>query len=134
MLDYDEIKALIGDIRMITDRYRILEEQFKDVEDLHCDLEHEIEFSNYDIQRGYKAYKQFRDMRIERRKLKDEIELLEPIATYINENRKIFLDGLGRVKGECKKINDRQKNRLYRPRILTDMSERLPKVDFIIGG
>ena len=58
-------------------------EKIKCIEDELNDLNHEAEFSKpKDMFSGYKIYKQIRDLRIERRRMKEENELLKDMYDF----------------------------------------------------
>ena len=93
-------------------------EQQSEVEKLLCDLYHELEFANIDIQRGYKFAKQIQDARRERRKLKDEMELLRILHDQVvnTPNGKKFVVDLTAHLGGAKKRRAQLENRIYSPR------------------
>lgn len=45
-----------------------------------CDIEHAIEFYNYNARDGYKMYKRLKELRLERRKYKDALLICEIMA------------------------------------------------------
>lgn len=93
-------------------------EQQSEVEKLLCDLYHELELANIDIQRGYKFAKQIQDARRERRKLKDEMELLRILHDQVinTPNGKKFVMDLTAHLGGAKKRQAQLENRIYSPR------------------
>ena len=93
-------------------------EQQSEVEKLLCDLYHELEFANIDIQRGYKFAKQIQDARRERRKLKDEMELLRILHDQVvntPNGKKLVMDLTAHL-GGAKKRQAQLENRIYSPR------------------
>ncbi len=83
-----------------------------------CDLEHMLEFTPIDIQRGYKLAKQIQDIQRERRRIKNEIELLRILhdqATNTPTGKK-FVNDLTAHLGGAKKRKVHLDNRIYTPR------------------
>lgn len=74
-----------------------------------CDVLHYIEFSNLNAAQGYQAYKMIKERRIKRRKIKNEIAIVELVT------RKKISDSL--VEDIKKKIISLN-NQKYEPRIL----------------
>jgi hypothetical protein len=93
-------------------------EQQSKIEKLLCDLHHELEFTSIDIQRGYKFAKQIQDARRERRKLKDEMELLRILYDQVvnTPTGKKFVVDLTAHLGGAKKRQAQLENRIYSPR------------------
>lgn len=82
-----------------------------------CDIMHYIEFYNLDAAKGYKMYKMLKDCRLRRRKIKDEYEKVgAAITTLANE------DLIEKMKTALKQMKGLD-NRLYTPRILTELFE-----------
>lgn len=79
------------------------------------DLIHYIEFSsNQNVVNGYKLYKKLKDLRLTRRKIKDELLVIEyPLNNGINETSYFFA---------TKRI-ETFKNRTYTPRTDGDVSK-----------
>jgi hypothetical protein len=82
-----------------------------------CDLQHEIEFTPFDVQRGYKLAKQTQDLRRQRREAKDENEVLYRMQEYLNNgNSKSFVVGFTASVSKAKKRLEELPNREYMPR------------------
>lgn len=91
-----------------------LNKQLSQMDKLICDLEHEIEFGKFDVFRGYKKFKQLQDSLNNRRNIKNEWELIQPLISYI-----------GNIEKNADKVHttivNRElsfKNRKYTPRVL----------------
>ena len=80
-----------------------------------CDIEHAIEFYNYNACDGYKVYKLLQRKRLERREAKDIMLLDEIIGDYLTD--KNIEDLIVRLKGV--------QERMYRPRINQKIFEKL---------
>ena len=76
LVDYDSALAQIGSFCDLHDqlvaRATWVEYKLQEVEDKIQDVLHAIEFNSYNARDGYKIYKLLHDLRVERRKYKDE--------------------------------------------------------------
>lgn len=76
LVDYDSALAQIGAFCDLNDqlvaRATWVEYKLQEVENKIQDVLHAIEFNSYNARDGYKIYKLLHDLRIERRKYKDE--------------------------------------------------------------
>lgn len=76
LVDYDSALAQIGSFCDLHDqlvaRAAWVEYKLQEVEDKIQDVLHAIEFNSYNARDGYKIYKLLHDLRLERRKYKDE--------------------------------------------------------------
>ncbi len=81
------------------------------------DLLHMIEFEPSGKERNKLATK-LRDSRVSRRNNKNMVEVLEPIYTFLAEDRTIrTINLLKEVLGAVRKVEQRQQNRAYYPRV-----------------
>lgn len=76
LVDYDSALAQIGSFCDLHDqlvaRATWVESKLQEVENQIQDVLHAIEFNSYNARDGYKIYKLLHDLRLERRKYKDE--------------------------------------------------------------
>ena len=76
LVNYDSALAQIGSFCDLHDQLVVratwVEYKLQEVEDKIQDVLHAIEFNSYNARDGYKIYKLLHDLRIERRKYKDE--------------------------------------------------------------
>lgn len=76
LVDYDSALAQIGSFCDLHDqlvaRATLVEYKLQEVENKIQDVLHAIEFNSYNARDGYKIYKLLHDLRLERRKYKDE--------------------------------------------------------------
>lgn len=88
------------------------------------DILHEIELTNSkDMYSGYKLYKEIRELRIERRRCKDENQLLEDMYNYLKTNQgQQFKNKIQQIQGNSAKIAKAQADRIYTPRQKTDVT------------
>lgn len=87
LANYDSVLAQIGAFCDLHDqlvaRTTWVEYKLQEVENKIQDVLHAIEFNSYNARDGYKIYKLLHDLRIERRKYKDEIFIRELIDDNI---------------------------------------------------
>lgn len=77
-----------------------------------CDILHYIEFCNLNAAQGYKAYKMVKERRILRRKIKDEISILDSILV-----QKVSQT----AKNTIQKTAENMDKRTYEPRVLKEL-------------
>jgi len=85
------------------------------------DLLHHIEFETLPANKGYEAYRKLHIVRNERRKAKDMLDVMKSANDKLKPklpNISIFNNTLGEVRG----IINKQKNRKYKPRELTEIT------------
>lgn len=96
----------------------------KQTEDELLDLYHEIELSApKDMYRGYLMYKEIRDLRIKRRKAKEEAELLKEMYDYLKgQPAQNFKNKIQQIQGNAARIRGMQEHRTYTPRRREDLT------------
>lgn len=99
-------------------------EIIKQAEEELMDLEHEIELSApKDMYKGYLTYKEIREVRIRRRKAKEENELLKDMYDYFKgQNAQSFKNKIQQIQGNSVKLRDTQEHRTYIPRQRSDLT------------
>ena len=106
LVDYDSALAQIGSFCDLHDqivaRATWVEYKLQEVENKIQDVLHAIEFNSYNARDGYKIYKLLHDLRLERRKYKDEIFIRELIDDNIHGT------DWGKFRGRVKDVKDRQ--------------------------
>ena len=81
------------------------------------DTYHVIEFTPFDVQRGFKFAKQVQDIRRERRELKDSNELLKPLHDFLSASSSTaFKNGLVNAINKTKQRERDLSSRFYKPR------------------
>ncbi len=108
----DKLQELNGLVNEAETRRKDLVSKLKDVEGRQQDILHYIEFCSLNACQGYKAYKQLKDIRQERRKIKNELEVIEFILD------KKMTDT---VSQEATNLINNIKNRQYEPRVLQQL-------------
>ena len=88
------------------------------------DIMHEIELTNSkDMYHGYLLYKQIRELRIERRRCKEEVELLKDTYDYFNSQQgQAFKNKIQQLQGGAAKLREAQEHRTYTPRQRNDLT------------
>lgn len=110
-------ETILQAISYILDTYPANYDKIGELEKQQCDLLHQIEFEPIVPPRGYKMLRELKEMRLERRKLKDENELLKPLYDYLNTgNAQNFTVGMVNNLGKAKRRNEQLGNREYSPR------------------
>jgi hypothetical protein len=96
----------------------------KQTEDELNDIAHEIELSApKDMYKGYLMYKEVRDLRIKRRKAKEENELLKDMYDYLKgQNAQNFKNKIQQIQGGSVKVREAQEHRTYVPRQRNDLT------------
>lgn len=106
LVNYDSALAQIGSFCDLHDqlvaRAPWIDHKLTEVENKIQDVLHAIEFNSYNARDGYKIYKLLHDLRLERRKYKDEIFIRELIDDYIHGT------DWGKFRSRVKDVKDRQ--------------------------
>lgn len=106
LVNYDSALAQIGSFCDLHDqlvaRAPWIDHKLTEVENKIQDVLHAIEFNSYNARDGYKIYKLLHDLRLERRKYKDEIFIRELIDDNIHNT------DWGKFKSRVKDLKDRQ--------------------------
>ena len=106
LVNYDSALAQIGSFCDLHDqlvaRAPWIDHKLTEVENKIQDVLHAIEFNSYNARDGYKIYKLLHDLRIERRKYKDEIFIRELIDDNIHDT------DWGKFRIRVKDVKDRQ--------------------------
>lgn len=112
----DLITDILENLQYVPKRYAELNKNLSLVQGKITDLEHDIENNSFNAYQGYTMAKRLKELRIERRQIKNEIELLEQFNQFVQNNKKLEID-LFKVKTTMLKIKDRQDNWTYTPRV-----------------
>ena len=73
--------------------------------------------------KGYLMYKEVRDLRIKRRKAKEENELLKDMYDYLKgQNAQNFKNKIQQIQGSSVKVREAQEHRTYVPRQRNDLT------------
>ena len=117
LVNYDSALAQIGAFCDLHDqlvaRAPWIDHKLTEVENKIQDVLHAIEFNSYNARDGYKIYKLLHDLRLERRKYKDEIFIRELIDDNIHNT------DWGKFKSRVEDV----KNRQYHVREMEELFE-----------
>lgn len=99
-------------------------ENIKRIEDELNDINHEIELSSpKDLYKGWLMYKTIRDLRIERRRCKEENELMKDMYEYFKSQQgQAFKSKIQQIQGNTAKLREVQERRTYKPRQRDDLT------------
>ena len=120
----ETIRKFCSDIREMVARYEGNKQRLIEIEGEHQDLLHYIEISPFKkVTDGYKLYRKLAELRRERRALKNENDLLQPL--YDTFRQPDILNRLSKVQGDVSKVHDAIDGRVYgmRTDILNDWFE-----------
>lgn len=106
LVNYDSALAQISSFCDLHDQLVVrapwIDHKLTEVENKIQDVLHAIEFNSYNARDGYKIYKLLHDLRLERRKYKDEIFIRELIDDNIHDA------DWGKFRSRVKDVKDRQ--------------------------
>ena len=106
LVNYDSALAQIGSFCDLHDqlvaRAPWIDHKLTEVDNKIQDVLHAIEFNSYNARDGYKIYKLLHDLRLERRKYKDEIFIRELIDDNLHGT------DWGKFRSRVKDVKDRQ--------------------------
>lgn len=99
-------------------------ERLKEIQDEIQDIEHEIEFSpSKNMYAGYLLYKRIKELRVERRRCKEETELMkETYEFFKSQQGQAFKNKMQQLQGNARKIRKAQESRTYIPRQRNDLT------------
>lgn len=99
-------------------------DRIQDIEDELQDIYHEIELSpSKDMYAGYLLYRRIRELRIERRRCKEEVELMkETYEFFKSQQGQGFKNKMQQLQGSARKLRDIQEKRTYKPRVRDDLT------------
>lgn len=96
----------------------------KRIEEELNDIFHEIELSSAkDMYSGYLMYRSIRELRIERRRCKEEVELLKDMYEYFKSKQgQEFKNKIQQLQGDAARLRKVQGQRTYKPRQRDDLT------------
>ena len=116
--------TIVSIFQNVVNSYERNLEIIKQSEEELMDLEHEIELSTpKDMYHGYLIYKEVRDVRIRRRKAKEENELLQDMYDYFKSQAgQVFKTKIQQLQGNSTKQQNIIEQRTYKPRQRNDLT------------
>lgn len=113
-------------VKEVPDQYNNNIKEIERLDQETQDILHLLEFAPINARDGYKLSKMLQDTRRERRELKDQNRLLEPLVPMMKKYRN-ELNNMDKILGEIRKRSRMQDVRGYRCRVRTDLQESLDK-------
>lgn len=98
------------------------------------DLLHEIELTDFSAEEGYRLSNELKKVRTRRRDMKNEQEKLKHLKEFAEKNKGLK-SSIYRTIATIKKTEEYQKDRVYSPRIRTDLklNENIAENSFLEG-
>lgn len=99
-------------------------ERIEEIQGELQDIFHEIEVSpNKNMYDGYLLYKRIKELRVERRKCKEETELMKDTYEYFKSQQgQAFKGKMQQLQGNAAKLRKTQESRTYTPRQRNDLT------------
>jgi len=117
-----ETQKILDALDNLERTYKNNAERINLIETETCDILHIIELYQHDAVSLVKLASALKKIRMERRQLKEENELLEIVCRLFENNGFAHIkDKLSRAKGQIEKKREVQKQRQYAPRIRLDL-------------
>lgn len=116
--------TIVSIFQDVIKNYERNEESIKRIEGELNDLNHEIELTpSRNMYQGYLLYKQVRELRIERRRAKEENELLKDMYEFFKSQvGQEFKNKVQQIQGNAAKLREVQERRTYTPRQRDDLT------------
>lgn len=113
------ISDFLDYIKSVTDMYNGCNSQMKEEDKLTQDILHKFELEELDYKERNRLGTLLKTNRKNRRYYKDQVELLQPIVDFVNNNKKT-LDVLKQILGEVRKTESYHSNRTYHPKVMKE--------------
>jgi len=127
-MEIEQTTILIRDaIRDIPKQYNANAERIRELEKERIDLLHLIELVDLNAREGYKVYKELQSLQKERRKMKDENELLKHVIQSFS-NMKGQIKHLDKAIGDIRNEKINLDKRSYRCRSRKDLEKIINEV------
>lgn len=116
--------TIVSIFQDVLKNYERNEDSIKRIEEELNDLNHEAELSApKDMYQGYLLYKQVRELRIERRRAKEENELLKDMYDFFKSQvGQEFKNKVQQIQSNAAKLREVQERRTYTPRQRDDLT------------
>lgn len=111
----DEMEVIVNKLDELQTYIDSLPTALSVVDSKMCDLRHGIEFNKIRLKGYYRLFKEFKELTLERRKIKNDMELGRTLNTHLNKllsggNRDMLLHELKKTNG---RLHQPYKNRVY---------------------
>lgn len=107
-----DIEKVLELFRWAKSELNMANDDLKYCDDKTQDYLHELELVDHTYHERGRIAKELAELRQKRRTAKDRIELVTPIVNWASQS-KSSIEGLQRVLGEMRKIDEKQANRMY---------------------
>lgn len=116
--------TIVSIFQDVIKNYEHNEDSIKRIEEELNDLNHEAELAApKNMYQGYLLYKQVRELRIERRRAKEENELLKDMYEFFKSQvGQEFKNKVQHIQGSAAKLREVQERRTYTPRQRDDLT------------
>lgn len=118
-IDIDDLRESINNL---SEKFSVLQgnkewllEKESNIDKQISDILHFLEFNSFSASEGYKLCKALKELRLKRREVKNELELINIINCHTCNNI---------AKGSTNKAINSIENKLYTPRVLTELFEQ----------
>jgi len=118
MKESEMLSDVLKYFREIQLKYNIALKCIDEKQMLQEDLLHKIEFKDRTAAERNKPSTALRKCRLERRKNKDDAELLRELVEFITNNQPA-IKKLEKILGDMRRIEENQNKRRYKPRVMT---------------
>lgn len=112
MIETKDLESILELFRRAKTELNMAIDDLKYCDDKTQDYLHELELVAHTYHERGRIAKELAELRQARRTAKDRIELMTPIVNW-SVQYKSSIDGLQRVLGELRKIDEKQANRMY---------------------
>lgn len=116
--------TMVQIIQDVVKNYERNEDRIRCIEEELNDLNHEIELTpSKNMYSGYLLYKSIRELRIERRRCKEENELMKDMYEYFKgQQGEAFKKKIQQIQGNAARLREVQEHRTYTPRQRNDLT------------
>lgn len=115
----EQLTNILKDLKQVKNDYQYSYDKVGEMDLLTQDYLHMLEIVPLSGNERSKIATQLKNTRLERRKHKDNVELLKPLVNCLDKHSRTIKD-LEQVLGQMRQIEEKQKNRIYTPRILKE--------------
>lgn len=110
-----EIEEIVEKLNQLQEYTESLPNALSVVDSKMCDLRHGIEHNKIRLKGYYRLFKEFKELTLERRKIRNDMELGRTLNTHLNKllsdgNRDFLIHELKKTNG---RLNQPYKNRIY---------------------
>jgi hypothetical protein len=115
----ETLQNFVSLITSIEDEWKLLADNINKTELEIIDIEHEIELSNFNAQKGYMLAKEIQTVRRERRTWKNYREIMGPLKQFADAHKQLEITMWKVLKG-MREAKQTQQARVYTPRVRKD--------------